>query len=425
LNTRVLLLAESHLTSFRFFIFTFLFFIIYMAPALGQLDYRNAILINSDGDSIRGKVPYYENFANRSDVIFKDANGKRRVSVKEIRQLLFTEYKVYTAVQISPGRTVLLLTLIDGDIALYKTEKRYYLFKDSLYFLNNEKITVARNGKEVTARSKKYLSSLNIAFYDCRTLDYQPLASEISLGPILKLVNNYATCSNRKIRRLDRKSTIEIMPYYGTVNYTLKSGYFQKTLSQSDLGTTIGVGLVKSLTETKRFALRTDINYVEATIKRTYEQTIRENTVPTLERSHFAFNIQGFRIPFGLQYYIKRNDLSIYLAGGMQINLMKVRQFEAEGYYIYKLSGVSVYQPTNKSKFVMNVDLADFWDAWLTIGGDHRLTNRLRINAELKASKSNYNVMLYKEDIFSTDRGTPLKFSLAFLSPTIGIKFRL
>jgi hypothetical protein len=396
-----------------------------MAPALGQLDYRNAILINSDGDSIRGKVPYYENFANRSDLIFKDANGKRRVSVKEIRQLLFTEYEVYTAVQISPGRTVLLQTLIDGDIALYKTGKRYYLFKDSLYFLNNEKITVVRNGKEVTARSKKYLSSLNIAFYDCRTLDYQPLASEISLGPILKLVNNYATCSNRKIRRLDRKSTIEIMPYYGTVNYTLKSDYFQKTRSQSGPGTTMGVGFIRSFNQTKRFALRADINYVDATIKRTYEQTISKNRIPTVERNHFEFNIEGFRIPVGLQYYIKRNDLSIYLAGGVQINLMKLKEIDAEGYYIYKLSGVSVYQPTNKTKFVMDLDLSDFGDLWLALGGDYRITNRLRINAELKASRSNYNVLLYKEDIFSTDRGTPLKFSLAFLSPSIGIKFKL
>lgn len=404
-----------------FFVVTFV-----QAPVFAQFDYRDANVIKANGDTLIGKVVYRNSYLNRSSILFKDKNGKHRIDVSELRRLGFADHGTYQFTGLTPDSSALIQVIMDGDVVIYSSRKIYYLFKDSLYFLDNHPVRIVRNGKPVRARSKKYLSALYLAFRDCaHTLEFKPLANSLKLRPLIKLTNEYTRCRNLKVRNMYPKATIEVVPYAGIQKYSMSSDRFANVLSQSGDGRSIGVSLLKSFRDVRDLNVRVDFIYLDGSITQYYEEKVINSPITAVERRKVVFDLSGLHIPIGLQYYVKRNDFGVYFAGGFQLSIFDTRVFNAEGTYLFQYDGATVYQQAPVATFAFDTKLKPFSQAWLSFGGDYKLSGRLRINAEIKALQSNYSLM---EDKHGMDGRRVQSFStmkVTTMSPQFGLKFKL
>ena len=360
-------------------------------------DYREATVTKSDGAIIVGKVNYKNNFHKRKKIHFKTSRSKEELSVPALKKIVFSSGEVLTVITVndSTGEKALAKTLIDGSVSLHKAGDTYYLVKDTItYELDDKPITINRDGTEFNALSKKYLTALHTAFIDCRTLDYEPLSKGVQLKPLSNLIYEYGKCRDMPLRNVRRKPTIGFVLSAGPSGLKLNSSMSEGPMYSSGKGSSYSLSFLYDLSQSSRFKVRLDLNYMKADINGSFAGA-RTLIVPgypnnTQEYVSFSTSFQGLRIPIGLQYYFFNNNAGLYISGGVMFSINKYEDWHTERYFVYKENTTKIYSPAPRESY--EVTQEPIGGLWCAIGGDIRLNNALRLNIELKGIKTISNL---------------------------------
>jgi hypothetical protein len=391
-------------------------------PSFSQFkDFRHVIVIKANGDSIRGKVNYKTSFSKHNSILIKSGQSKQEIPVNDLSKIVFSDGETFRVLDLhdSIETRILARTLIDGSIGLHEADKVYYIEKDTAFFkLENKSIIHKRNGQEFWGPSKKYLVTLNRLFTDCPNLDYKPLATNIKEKPLTKLVSDYAKCKNISIKKVARKSAIELNLSAGPLGLKLSSSLFNGPVYSSSNGSSFDLSFLTDLGSSNRFKLRVDLNYMKSKLTGAFTEpyVVEYSDLPGAEEEYITFSssFDGLRIPLGVQYYFFNNVSSFYISGGLVIGVSKYTDWYHEGYVIYHPSGTTIYEPHFQEK--ANVSQGPVPGLWWAIGGDIRLAKKLKLNGELKRTTTAF-------DIYA--RSKTESVTIKDLCPSLGLKYTI
>lgn len=397
-------------------------------PVFSQFrDFRKATMIKSNGDSIVGKISYKFNFSKQKKVLFKSGRSKRWIPVSELKRLVLSDDgEVYTVITLddSTRTRVLARTFIDGRVGLYKASGTYYLKRDTNFFeLHDKPIKVVRSGADVITHSRKYLNALHIAFADCQTLDYEPLAQGIRQKALTKLIYQYGLCKNIAVRSVDRGPTFEISLSAGPSALNLKSPYIEGVAYNSGKGFSYSLSFLRNFDSSNRFKIRVDLNYLKSDIQGAFTSTYTppfSSSGARTEYVTFSTAYKGLRIPMGLQYHFFNNTSSLYLSGGICISINTYDDFDARRYLVYQQND-DTYVPFFQGHFdVTQNPVSGYWGA---VGGDIQVNRRLKLNIELRAIKTLFNIAAVSKD---PDPIQEIKrVTINELNSSFGLKYRI
>jgi hypothetical protein len=413
---------------FKFFaFFVVLFTVPLVISCFSQFkDFRTAIVIKSNGDSLYVKVNYQSNFDKRKTILIKKSKSEQEIPVSELDKIILSTGEVYTVIALddSTQEKVLAKTFVDGSISLYKAGKVYYLRKDtSIFKLDDHTITVKRDGKEYRTSSKKYLSSLHIAFMDCQTLDYEPLANKANLKALTNLIYQYGKCKNIAISSVARRPTLELVLLAGPSGLNLNSSFINRSAYNSGNGFSYGLSFLKDLGSSNRFKMRLDLNYLKSEISGSFTVPFTDASSGKNEYTTFSTTFNGFRLPIGFQYYLFNNSSSLYISTGILLAINKYDDFDANGYFVYNTSGKQIYEPSFQDHF--EVTKGPIAGLWCAIGGDIRLDDRFKLNIEMRAIRTVFDVYAIVSINGQGIQEQVQSVRINEFNPSLGLKYRL
>jgi hypothetical protein len=326
---------------------------------------------------------------------------------------------VFTVIPYSTGEKALARTLIEGAVALHKAGDTYYVSKDtSVYELDDKPITIQRDGTEINAISKKYLSALHIAFMDCRTLDYEPLSKGVQLKPLTNLIHQYGACKDIALKDVRRKPSIGVVFSAGPSGLKSSSSMSEGPTYNSGKGSSYTFSFLYDLGQSSRFKMRLDLNYLMSDITGSFTGA-REVIVPGYsdevhEYVSYSTSFKGLRIPIGLQYYFFNNNAGLYISGGFIIAVSKYEDWDTDTYLIYEENDAKVYSPAPRENYKVTPE--PIGGIWCAIGGDIRLNNAFRLSLELRGTKAYSNV--YRDEKNQS-------VDIYEFSPCLGLNYRI
>jgi len=399
----------------RFFL-TIALISITVIPLFSQFrDFRKATVIKSNGDSLAGKVSYKIKFFKSKTIFFKDSGQEQEISIDELDKVVFSNGETYTliALEDKAAKKILAKTFIEGGVGLYQLNRFYYLKNDtSIYKLDDSKVRVTRDSKEFETLTK-YLLTLNLAFIDCRTLNYQALAKRIRLKPLMNLVNEYSQCKDIPIRNIiQRPSTIEVTllagPSFIKLNATFigEGGYFSSKASS------YSISLLKDFGSSNRLKLRLDLDFIKSEMSGSGDYSVGSQD----EVIMYSVENSGLRIPFGLQYYFFNNTSSFYVSGGLMFGVYKYEDMSAQGYIVTNANDQTIYVPTFQSDLPIESQVIS--GIWGSLGGDIRLTDKLKLNVELRGIHTKYKVLVPE---YPQSEG----MTINEFHPMVGLKYQI
>jgi len=398
-----------------------LFLLPVVTPCFSQFkDFRTATVIKSNGDSLAAKVNFKMNFLKSEKILIKTAQSKQEIPVSELKRIVLSTGEVYTVVTIDEPtqKKVLAKTYLDGRVGLYKAGDLYYLKSDTnIYKLDDRPITIKIDGQEHNKPSKRYLSALNIAFMDCQTLDYKPLATKANLKPLTALIYQYGECRNIVIENVARKPTIELAFSAGPSALKLNSSMIEGSAYNSGMGFFYELSFLKDFGPSNRLKMRLDLNYLKSEISGAFTGSYVASWGTRDEYTTFSTAFNGLRIPMGLQYYFFNNNSGFYLSGGIVVAINKYDDFDAKGYFVYEGNGTTIYESTYEDYF--EVSQGPVNGLWGAVGGEIRLKDRLRLNLELKTIQTTFDI--YVDALVKGFESV----TVTEFNPSLGLKYTL
>lgn len=192
---------------------TILFFLIIFGfeEIKAQTMFRPGFIITNNNDTVKGFVDYRGDTRNARRCDFKKSldSETKEYSPTDIKSYRFADSKFYVSKKVEVNGTetqVFLEFLVDGIADLYylldESNSHYYIEKSDgkIFELNNEEITVDKDGKTYIAENKAYIGLLKIAFADCPQLFKQINQTKLDTKPLIEVTKNYHNfvCTDQK-----------------------------------------------------------------------------------------------------------------------------------------------------------------------------------------------------------------------------------
>ena len=386
-------------------------------------DYRDAKIITSAGDTLNGQVVYKSEFDDQKEIMFRDSQSERPVSVDDVSKLIFADGETYTLVRYTHNASALLKTFIEGDIFLYRKDRIYYLKKDSsIYELEDKTTTIVRDGKPERVRSLVYLTNLKLAFSDCGNLDYSSLKSSVVFRPLRTLVRKYATCKGLSITYVKQKPAVDLSFSGGVPFYDVKFSVDPNRQEDNTTGFIYTASLTRAIPISKKFRVRLDVSYLNTELKGNYTRVSPKST-PTnylAQYVEYSSSMQSIRIPFGVQYDFLLEPFNFYAGFGTHVNLFS-NDFDIKNYTVIDNFNIrpTYSEPLEKTYKLSGGSFPN--GLWIVAGGSLTLTQRLKVNIEVRRVRSVYEISEIRRDIVFSSFNT----TIVELIPSLGLKYKL
>lgn len=357
--------------------------------AYSQTDFREAFIINNDGDTLTGFVDYREGSKNFKECEFKKSKDAEPISFSpdQIKGYRFINDKYFESNEIQTDKeteeNVFLEVLVKGKVSLYKYSTKFYISKDTLFYqLKNEQKEVVIEGKRVVGNSNKHVGILSYMLSDCVGVQSNIESIRINEKELTKLVEKYNTCSGEPtITFKEKKPWLRINTGIvtgvglSTIKFSsvIPGAEYLASNFDKDYSLTVGANFELNAPRlNERIAFYAGVYYLNSNYVsfNTQEQSL------SIYRNDVVIKLKQLKIPFGIRYTLPERNVAPYINFGASTTLHLntasewtketqqnnvVETFESEALEINKYqigywSGVGINKTIN-SRFTGNLEV--------------------------------------------------------------------
>ena len=208
----------------------------------GQVDFRKGYVIQTNGDTLYGKIDYRSDLIMSNRCIFKDENNAIiEYTPNEIAAFRFTNSKYYISRKVN-GIPVFLEYLINGKINIYymrdEIGDHYYLAKEDaelteIHYSEGERFF---NNKLVAYQTTKHIGILNYYMQDASNfqsrIESVKKPDHYNLVQLAEDYHNRVCDENEKCIIYEKEVPlikISVAPFIGMINYKGSNQFVQET----------------------------------------------------------------------------------------------------------------------------------------------------------------------------------------------------
>lgn len=313
----------------------FLLCLIYSLSSYSQLDFKEGFIINNSGETINGYVNLKENSSTYSICEFKKTlNGIiTKYYPNKIIAYGFKNDKYFISKKIE-NKNVFLEILSEGKATLYKYNKEYYLMKDGVFkLLDNKLVKVTNeNSRKYKKNSKKFIGILKVFLKDCNKIRKQLDNIKYTEKSLIKIITTYNYCvgSINKTYRREKKiikvsfgistglnyAHLSYNHSEATFLYQDEKGFYFTNKSNSSAFFTAGFFTeLASPRVNESFSLYAGLFYMKYNF---LTNKITNNSVYEV-----STKLNQLKIPLGIRYTFPKRNITPYITFGVSnyINL--------------------------------------------------------------------------------------------------------
>lgn len=340
-----------------------------------QDDFRDAFIINSEGDTLRGTIDYRSNQKNYVSCLFRKNGSVREYGPGDILGYGFINDKVYTS---ALADSVFVESLFLGSMSLYRYMEGFYLAKEEeIYFLESQEITVRMNGKDYQKRDQRWRGILSALVGDCLN-NTEGLLNRIDFNErsLTNVVKKYNACLGEEEGIIEFKenlpwTTIQL-GYEAGIGYSMLSITDEKAQPDmpdqyTKMHPVLGLkAIFKFPRVSDRLGLITGLEFMRVT----FSDRVTYNPAGQINNYDSEIRLNVLSIPTGLRYQTPyKKDFSWLFMGGFALDV----QLGSDSKMVAERigSGGTSYDPETYV-FIIEDQQAGFW---ATAGASKRFEN--------------------------------------------------
>lgn len=302
--------------------------------AYSQTDFREAFIINNEGDTLTGFVDYREGGKNFKICEYKNSEEAKSInySPDQIKGYRFVNDKYFESreIQIDENKVenVFLEVLVKGKASLYKHLAKYYIAKDTLFYqLKNEQKEVVLKGKRVFKNNNEHIGILSYLLSECVGVRDKIEGVRLSEKELTNLIENYNYCTGGSTITFKAKK-----PWF-RINTEIRTGAVISTIQFSsdihgteyltstfnkDYSITIGADFeLNSPRLNERVAFNVGAYYLRSNY---ISFNTQEQSFYT-DRNDVVINLKQLKVPFGFRYTMPKRNITPYFNIGASTTL--------------------------------------------------------------------------------------------------------